>query len=83
MIDLDRENKSLKYVATNIIDENIGHKNIEGLSKGEVIGELQIVENNKITISWNGLYNNKTKQKMFVQNPFSEKKSCTIKKCRE
>jgi len=48
MIDLDRENKSLKYVATNIIGENIDSKNIIGLSEGEAIGKLQIADNNQI-----------------------------------
>lgn len=82
LLEFDPASQLLKYLGTNIIGEGITAENIIGLSKGQTIAKIYSSEDEKISIEWLGLFNEKTNQKIFVQNPFDKQKISILKKCK-
>lgn len=79
MIEYSFDNQTIYYVGTNIIGDGIDAKNISMLKKGEIIGKIKIISENKISISWQGF----NKEKLFMNNPFGSQKPTILLKCSE
>lgn len=82
MIEYLPENQTIIYIGTSIIGDGIDIKTLTTFSKGNIIAKVDIIDENKISINWFGLYNDKTKKRMFEDNPFGKGKNAVIRRCK-
>lgn len=75
------ENQTIIYIGTSIIGDGIDIKTLTTFSKGNIIAKIDNIDENKISINWFGLYNEKTKKRMFEDNPFGKGRNAVLIKC--
>ncbi|CAH0266436.1 hypothetical protein [Chryseobacterium sp. Bi04] len=79
MVEVSSDNKSLKYIGTNIIGEGVDVKKITTLTKGDVLAKIDIINKNKISVNWLDII----KEKIFIKNLFGKENSIILSKCSE
>ncbi|MCQ9639728.1 hypothetical protein MP478_10005 [Chryseobacterium sp. WG14] len=79
MVEVSSDNKSLKYIGTNIIGEGVDIKKITTLTKGDVLAKIDIINEYKISVNWLDFI----KEKIFIKNLFGKENSIILSKCSE
>ena len=83
MVELSPDTKTIIYIDTSIIGEDIDIETLTSFSKGEMLANIKILDKDTISINWVGLHNIKTNKRLFQQNPFGNKNPFILTKCRD